>query len=58
MSILIKNVLVNGETSDIRIRDTRIDAIATSLKQEKGDEVINGTNRQTSKCHGYPLLRF
>jgi 5-methylthioadenosine/S-adenosylhomocysteine deaminase len=45
MSILIKNVLVNGETSDIRIRDTRIDAIATSLKQEKGDEVINGTNR-------------
>jgi len=45
MSILIKNVLVNGETADIRIRDTRIDAIATSLKQEEGDDVINGTNR-------------
>ncbi|RTZ92686.1 MAG: amidohydrolase [Deltaproteobacteria bacterium] len=45
MSILIKNVLVNGETADIRIRETRIAAIATSLPQEDGDELINGANK-------------
>ena len=51
MSILIKNVLVNGETADIRIRGTRIESVAPSLKQEEGDEVINGTNR--AAVHGF-----
>jgi len=51
MSILIKNALVNGETADIRIRDTRIEAVATSLKQEDGDDIINGTNR--AAVHGF-----
>ena len=34
MSLLIKNVLLNGETMDIRIRGSRIAAVAPSLKQE------------------------
>jgi len=45
MSILIQNVLVNGKTADIRIRDTRIETVAPSLVPEEGEETINGTDK-------------
>ena len=45
MSILIRNVLVNGEISDIRIRGSRIDQIAPSLDPEEAEEIINGKDQ-------------
>ncbi len=45
MSILIQNVLVNGEIADVHIRGTRIDRIASSIVPEPDDELIDGTNQ-------------
>jgi len=45
MSLLIQNVLVNGETADIRIKGPRIETIAPSLVPETGEETLDGTDK-------------
>ncbi len=51
MSILIQNVLVNGDTGDIRIRGSRIEAIAPFLPPDPEEEIIDGTNK--AAVHGF-----
>jgi len=45
MSILIKNVFLDGQTADIRIKGTRISAVAATLRQEEGDELVDGSGK-------------
>ena len=45
MSLLIQNVLVNGETTDIRIKGPRIETVASSLVPEAGEEILDGTGK-------------
>ncbi len=45
MSLLIKHVQIDGEITDIRIRDTQIDAVGSSLTPEREEEILDGTNK-------------
>ena len=45
MSLLIQNVLVNGEIADIRVKNTCIETVAPALIPETGEERLDGTGK-------------